>query len=148
MKPQIAHSGISLLLTMFVTLSLLGFAVLSTSIASSDLSLSERYAEETSDYYAAVSEAETFKAETAKKLHRLYDDAADEAAFFAGTERTISKIFPYSDREQLVLELEVIYPERDQNAPGTVVPFRVVSERIESVGTFNYDESLHVLGSE
>lgn len=143
LKPQIAHSGISLLLTMFVTLSLLGFAVLSTSIAQSDLSLSKRYAEETKSYYQALSEAEAFKAETAKKLHRLYDDAVDEAAFYAGTEKTISGTFPYGERGQLVLTLEAVYP----SAPEDPV-FRVVSEHIESAETFTYDESLHVLGSD
>ena len=54
------HAGTASILLVFVTLCLVSFAVLTLVNANADMRLSERIAERTSTYYAAVSEAQRF----------------------------------------------------------------------------------------
>lgn len=119
---RIAHSGILLLLTMLVTLSLLGFGVLSLSVAKQDLALTRRHAEETRLYYEAMGKAQAYLAS-----QEAQDAPENEVEFFVGENR--------------VLTLRMA---EDAAEGGKTV----LEERWETVTPFSYDETLHLLGAQ
>ncbi|MBQ9644596.1 MAG: hypothetical protein IJV26_11230 [Lachnospiraceae bacterium] len=117
------QGGISLILLVFVVLSLLSFACLSIVSALSDLRQSRRFEERTAAYYHAYSQAQ----------EHLYQAA--QAGNTSGD--VITKIFPVDEDENLVLQYRLT---------GGIV--ELLSERLEHIGSQEPDTSLSVLGGQ
>ena len=93
----VVNVGISLLILIFMTLSLLTFSVLSLENAVADRRLSRKMAEHTSSYYAAVSRVQ-------EQLAEQMRTAADEG-LPAGTQFSFAQ--EVSDGQQLVVTVRL-----------------------------------------
>ena len=122
--------GFSLILLLFILLSLVCFATLSIASARADEKLAEKYRDQNDSYYHALNEAET-----------LYRDGASEEAYFAAAGgRELTKRFSAGENFDLVLTLELLRPQTPEG------PFyRLTGEKTESTVTYNYDNTLSVV---
>lgn len=110
--------GAASILLIFLTLSLVSFAVLSLETATADLRLTQKSASYTQNYYAAMHNAEGFLADTDAFLANAYaSSSADESAYFeAAGGASLSQDFPISDLQYLHVELTVIFPSEDEQS--------------------------------
>jgi hypothetical protein len=126
------NGGVSLILLVFIILSLVSFAALSVASACADRRLSDKYMEQTSGYYRAYSEAQEYLAgiyEGGETAPAAENAAADSAA----ADGFIEKHFPISETQDLVVRLDM------ESGPD------VISIDIVSTAGFDYDESLPVI---
>ena len=126
------QGGISLILLVFVVLSLLSFACLSIVSALSDLRQSRRFEERTAAYYRAYTQAQEY-------LYELVEEADDsgnpeEAAV---SDEVMTKVFPVDEDENLILQYRL--------SGGFV---ELIGERIEHIGPEEPDTSLSVMGGQ
>ena len=117
------QGGISLILLVFVVLSLLSFACLSIVSALSDLRQSRRFEERTAAYYHAYSQAQEY----------LYELAAEGE----NSDEVMTKVFPVDEDENLILQYRL--------SGGSV---ELIDERIEHIGPEEPDTSLSVMGGQ
>ena len=117
------QGGISLILLVFVVLSLLSFACLSIVSALSDLRQSRRFEERTAAYYRAYSQAQEY-------LHELYEEGEN-------SDEVMTKVFPVDEDENLILQYRL--------SGGSV---ELIGERIEHIGPEEPDTSLSVMGGQ
>ena len=103
----VMNVGISLLILIFITLSLLTFSVLSLENAVADRRLSEKAAEHTSDYYAAVGRVQERLAE--------YMETARENGPAAGEQVTFEE--EVSAGQRLVVTIRLTGEEDTDGAP-------------------------------
>lgn len=103
----VMNVGISLLILIFITLSLLTFSVLSLENAVADRRLSEKAAEHTSDYYAAVGRVQERLAE--------YMETARENGSAAGEQVTFEE--EVSAGQRLVVTIRLTGEEDTDGAP-------------------------------
>lgn len=103
----VMNVGISLLILIFITLSLLAFSVLSLENAVADRRLSEKAAEHTSDYYAAVGRVQERLAE--------YMETARENGSAAGEQVTFEE--EVSAGQRLVVTIRLTGEEDTDGAP-------------------------------
>ena len=115
------QGGISLILLVFVVLSLLSFACLSIVSALSDLRQSRRFEERTAAYYRAYSQAQEY-------LYELYEEGEN-------SDEVMTKVFPVDEDENLILQYRL--------SGGSV---ELIGERIEHIGPEEPDTSLSVMG--
>ena len=81
-------TGTSTLLLIFVSLCLLTFAVLSFLSARADQNLSRKTAERTSAYYETCNQAEDRLGETDRMLEKIWQETANEKAYFQAVRKT------------------------------------------------------------
>lgn len=117
------QGGISLILLVFVVLSLLSFACLSIVSALSDLRQSRRFEERTAAYYRAYSQAQEY-------LYELAEEGEN-------SDEVMTKIFPVDEDENLILQYRL--------SGGSV---ELIGERIEHIGPEEPDTSLSVMGGQ
>ena len=122
------NGGVSLILLLFVILTLLSFAGLSLSSAGADLRLSEKFAAQTTAYYTARNDAQQWLKETDERL------AAGEILPPEG----LSQVFPAG--ETLDLRVTIV-----PTAGGQPHFYRVTEEKTESRVTSDYDAPLSVV---
>ena len=193
-------SGAALILMAVIIISLLCFAALSIVSAQADSRLTNRYAEQTSAYYAAQNLGVEFAARVDVDLKSFYETASGEADYFekarhfsacvdpsdeaspwhsqlqnilaitssvrnepgvfpekgasvrsadtssaASTAKEENPILvfssPMTDTQEYLLVLRVLYPA-SVNAPR----YEVLSSRILSTVSYDYDSTLDVLG--
>lgn len=116
-------TGTSTLLLIFVSLCLLTFAVLSFLSARADQNLSRKTAERTSAYYEACNQAEDRLGETDRMLEKLWQETANEKAYFQAVRETfedmdfdeesrmLSFSVPLTDTQVLTVTLKLRTPE-------------------------------------
>lgn len=116
-------TGTSTLLLIFVSLGLLTFAVLSFLSARADQNLSRKTAERTSAYYEACNQAEDRLGETDRMLEKLWQETANEKAYFQAVRETfedmnfdeesrmLSFSVPLTDTQVLTVTLKLRTPE-------------------------------------
>ena len=117
------QGGISLILLVFIVLSLLSFACLSIVSALSDLRQSRRFEERTAAYYRAYSQAQEY-------LSELYEEGEN-------SDEVMTKVFPVDEDENLILQYRL--------SGGSV---ELIGERIEHIGPEEPDTSLSVMGGQ
>ena len=116
-------TGTSTLLLIFVSLCLLTFAVLSFLSARADQNLSRKTAERTSAYYEACNQAEDRLGKTDQMLEKLWQETANEKAYFQAVRETfedmdfdeesrmLSFSVPLTDTQVLTVTLKLRTPE-------------------------------------
>lgn len=116
-------TGTSTLLLIFVSLCLLTFAVLSFLSARADQNLSRKTAERTSAYYEACNQAEDRLGETDRMLEKIWQETANEKAYFQAVRETfedmdfdeenrmLSFSVPLTDTQVLTVTLKLRTPE-------------------------------------
>lgn len=116
-------TGTSTLLLIFVSLCLLTFAVLSFLSARADQNLSRKTAERTSAYYEACNQAEDRLGEADQMLEKLWQETANEKAYFQAVRETfedmdfdeksrmLSFSVPLTDTQVLTVTLKLRTPE-------------------------------------
>ena len=105
-------TGVSSVMLIFLTVSLVSFAILSLQTAIADKKLTDKTSEYTESYYAAVHQAQAFLADNDAALSQIYKKHTgnpDKYAEEAGKLTTV-KDFPISDLQNLHVELETVYP--------------------------------------
>ena len=120
-KYNTINGGLSLILLTFIVLSLVSFAALSIASARADARLSEKYMEQTQNYYAAHNQAQMY-------LRALCEDGI-------ATEPEVTMRFPCGEHVELVFTAV-------READGS---YRVVSKKTESTVTYEYDNALPVV---
>ena len=116
-------TGTSTLLLIFVSLCLLTFAVLSFLSARADQNLSRKTAERTSAYYETCNQAEDRLGETDRMLEKIWQETANEKAYFQAVRKTfedmdfdeesrmLSFSVPLTDTQVLTVTLKLRTPE-------------------------------------
>ena len=133
------QGGVSLILLVFMVLSLISFAALSIVSAVADLRQSARYEARTTGYYAAYSEAQKYLAKLDAELAASDPDttAASDDSFPVAA----SKAFPAGEGQQLVIEYRILDKARDGRR------YELLCERLESTTDYELDTSLPVFGN-
>gem|GEM_PF-1972631 len=149
------NGGISLILLVFVILSMVSFAALSVSSARADARISEKYIQQNEAYYRAWGEAQKW----------LWGLGRPDAAMYRENDDTspITARFDAGPTQELVITIELLpgheadsdadkksdsnTHEKSGSRPDEepVHCYKVISEKIESTATFEYDESLPVI---
>lgn len=147
--------GISMVLLIFVVLLLVSFASLSIAAAKADLRLSRRYEASADDYYAARNEEQEFLMQLDNALSGISSTQTGESAVDAGEDLQslasqlsftltqqegacqIEKTFPAGDNAELVLRAALF--------PSDEVSYRILSEKITSTQSFDYEPALNLI---
>ena len=144
------NGGISLIMLVFVVLTLVSFAALSLTSARADRRLSEKYKEQTTAYYQARNESRRYLADyDAARAGGPASSSSGRAAVAAsvpdsasgtvsGTSETVR--FPAGESQELVL---TVRPLSQPDADGH--PYEILEERMESIPPEYYDEALPVI---
>lgn len=150
--------GVSSVLVIFVLLCLVTFAALSLASASADQNLSQKVAQHTLTYTAAVNRAEATLAQADAALQQCYTQANGKTAYLEaaaaslasyGTTRTennalyLDYTVPISDTQRIAASLEVLWPE----AAGDGF-YRIARWQTESTGEWQPQDGLPVYGSD
>ena len=132
----VVNVGISLLILIFMTLSLLTFSVLSLENAVADRRLSRKMAEHTSSYYAAVSRVQEQLAEQMR--------TAADGGLSAGTQFSFAQ--EVSDGQQLVVTVRLTDDRTGgENADTEETPAYTVTQwQLMSTEDWEADRSLNV----
>lgn len=141
------HVGTASILLVFITLCLVCFALLTLSSTNADYILSKRLAERTSAYYAAVSSAENFLAETDVLLYELARTSANEEQYLAAVKERcgdtlITKIFEINEMQSLQVSVQSIYPSpedlKQTKSCFIITHYQVITDE----SAYEYNENL------
>ncbi len=156
----VMSGGLSLILLIFIVITLISFAGISLSTARADVTLSEKFHAQTIGFLNARSEAQeylaqldqelkdgTFPADNGKAVTAAFEGSSlsDDRSKTKATRRsdgstqTITKDFTVSDTQVLRLVLNLI-PQDDNT-----LRYQVVSEQVVSTVSYEMDETLPVL---
>ncbi len=153
-KYQTVNGGISLVLLLFIILSLVTFAVLSIVSAKADARLSEKYMAQADQYYGACNQAQQYLAKLDGELQGLYRRLAAErstggdalrAAYFAEAKSFLPELdeesratacFAVGETMELKLQLEILFPE---TAAGPF--YRILENQTETTVEYDYDST-------
>lgn len=136
--------GISLILLIFLSLCLITFSLLSLSGAAADENLSQRAADRTSVYYQASNRANDIlsaidghlaeyllQAETssdpAARYLELCSGLSEPDSDYTLEESTLSFSVPVTDGQILQAELELTYPEKDDDTLYKIKTWKIVN---------------------
>jgi len=122
------NMGISLLITVFITLCFVVFSVLSLSVSLKDYNYSRKHAERTAAYYEACNEAESLLA----SLHRTPPEALEG--------ELLEYQSPIDSAKRLLVVVEVTDPDLPE--------YRIVTWKKISADEWNGALTLPVLGSD
>ena len=122
-------TGISLILLIFLSLCLITFSLLSLSGATADERLSQKAADRTTEYYAAVSEANKMLADIDRKLAEYLTMSntpycSDENPF---ENNTISFDIAVTESQQLHVVLELHYPETSSESMYDITEWKIIN---------------------
>lgn len=120
--------GSASILLIFVLLCLISFAALSIVSANADSKLTAKVLERTNAYYEACNEAETSLAEIDKTLIRVYlaSESADD--YFVSVGHSKSFNIAISELQTLVVQIEILYPTRDEDTFYRITKWQVVTD--------------------
>lgn len=119
--------GSSSMLLIFVILCLMSFAALSIVSASADRRLSEKIADRTQAYYAACNSAELSLSHIDDALIKQYESAPDSESYFAAVGHNKSYIIPIDDNQLLSVEIEILYPESENDTFYRITCWQVIA---------------------
>lgn len=119
--------GSSSILLIFVLLCLVSFATLSIISANADNKLSRKVLERTTAYYDACNEAEVALAGVDSTLADVYATSANAEAYFATVGHNKSYTIAISDLQTLQVNIEILYPESDEDTFYKVTSWQVLT---------------------
>lgn len=154
-KYPVTNIGTSLILTVFIILALVTFAVLSMINTNHDYEFTEKIADRTSLYYEASNEASTLLAQIDETARQCY--TADQTEYYlavqeklgqidgmtaesAGESCLISYSVPIGDSQSLDVETQILYPAKQGDPFYTVHKWQEVSTK-----EWDGDAKLHLL---
>jgi len=120
--------GSASILLIFVLLCLISFATLSIVSANADSKLTNKVLERTTAYYDACNKAEASLAEIDKTLIRVYLESDNADAYFASVGHSKSFNITVSEMQTLVVQIEILYPENDEDTFYRIKKWQVVTE--------------------
>ncbi len=119
--------GSSSILLIFVLLCLISFATLAIISAKADSKLSRKVLDRTTAYYNACNEAEIALSNIDNTLVNIYANSANAEEYFAKVGHNKSFIIPISDLQSLHVNIEILYPETDNDSFYSVTSWKVLS---------------------
>lgn len=134
----VMNVGLSLLILIFITLSLLTFSVLSLENAVADRRLSEKAADHTTAYYEAANRIQ-------EQLAEHLDNAGAEG-LKAGTEILFEE--PVSDGQTLVVSVILTEADGQGNAAVGASDYKVTRWQLQPSDAWEADRSLDVYQGE
>ncbi len=120
--------GSSSMLLIFIVLCLVSFAALSIVSANADRRLSQKIADRTTAYYEACNDAEKSLAGIDRVLREQYDSSSDHEAYFQAVGHSKAYAIPISDTQTLYVEIEILYPENDEDTFYHISSWQVITE--------------------
>lgn len=120
--------GSASILLIFVLLCLISFAALSIVSANADSKLTAKVLERTNAYYEACNEAETSLAEIDKTLIRVYLESENADDYFSSVGHSKSFNIAISELQTLVVQIEILYPTRDEDTFYRITKWQVVTD--------------------
>lgn len=120
--------GSASILLIFVLLCLISFATLSIVSANADSKLTNKVLERTTAYYDACNKAEASLAEIDKTLIRVYLESDNADAYFASVGHSKSFNITVSEMQTLVVQIEILYPTRDEDTFYRITKWQVVTD--------------------
>ncbi|MCR5802212.1 MAG: hypothetical protein K6G57_07775 [Lachnospiraceae bacterium] len=136
-KHRSLNVGTSSILFIFVVLCLVSFSALSLSSALSDYHLSNRIADNTTDYYEACNQAYAKIDALDDLFAELYRSGLSEKDYYiqAGQPEHIS--IPVSDIQSLEIDVRPIYPKKEGDGFYEIYSWKLVTS-----SDIEYDDSL------
>lgn len=132
--------GSSILLLVFVVVSLVSFAVLSLSSAITDKTLTTQISEKSIEYYEACNLAEDQLAQIDSKLQAAYESSISKEGFYELVSTGSDFTIPVSDLQSLLVSLTYTYPEQSGDT------FYIINDwKLVNVSTPEIDNSLPLL---
>lgn len=106
--------GIVSLLVIFLVLCLVSFSLLSLSSAVADKKLADKMVNRTTEYYAAVSEANKILADVDEQLLSFRKNVTNKEEYDRMTKDMATDWqIPINDSQVLSVEIHILYPEND-----------------------------------
>lgn len=119
--------GSSSILLIFVLLCLISFATLSIISAKADSKLSRKVLERTDAYYHACNEAEKALAGVDSTLAEVYADSRNAEEYWDTVGHSKSYTISISDLQTLQVNIEILYPETDEDTFYSVTSWQVLN---------------------
>ena len=119
--------GSSILLLVFVVVSLVSFAVLSLSSAITDKKLTTQISEKNSSYYQACNLAEEYLAQIDSNLQTAYESSISEEGFYELVSTGSDFSIPVSDFQELYVAITYTYPQEEGDTFYTIDEWKLIS---------------------
>ena len=119
--------GSSILLLVFVIVSLVSFAVLSLSSAITDKKLTTQISEKNSSYYQACNLAEEYLAQIDLNLQTAYESSISQEGFYELVSTGSSFSIPVSDFQELYVAITYTYPQEEGDTFYTIDEWKLIS---------------------
>ena len=155
-RSSLVITGITSLFLIFSVLCLVILSLLTLGTSNSDLAMSKRSMEQTSNYYNTCSRASDLCLEMENNLWTLYFDSTDENDFYKkidtisnehfiwdSSKRQLSLELSFTDSQALLICLDVLYPESDAETCLQVNTWQTIV-----TGTWNPDNRQHIYQGE
>lgn len=119
--------GSSILLLVFVIVSLVSFAVLSLSSAITDKKLTTQISEKNSSYYQSCNLAEEYLAQIDSNLQTAYESSISEEGFYELVSTGSDFSIPVSDFQELYVAITYTYPQEEGDTFYTIDEWKLIS---------------------
>ena len=119
--------GSSILLLVFVVVSLVSFAVLSLSSAITDKKLTTQISEKNSSYYQACNLAEEYLAQIDLNLQTAYESSISQEGFYELVSTGSNFSIPVSDFQELYVAITYTYPQEEGDTFYTIDEWKLIS---------------------
>ena len=156
-KPSFVHTGTSMLMVVFIIIVLITFSAAILISADNDSSLTEKLAENKTEYYAASNLGEEVLADIDDVLEAAYQNSSDTDGYFMAANENLAKLtydftsleltgddrlfysIEISEERELQIELQICIPDDNEGSYYRILQWRSVSTR-----QWNGDDSLNV----
>ena len=119
--------GSSILLLVFVVVSLVSFAVLSLSSAITDKKLTTQISKKNSNYYQACNLAEEYLAQIDLNLQTAYESSISQEGFYELVSTGSNFSIPVSDFQELYVAITYTYPQEEGDTFYTIDEWKLIS---------------------
>ena len=119
--------GSSILLLVFVVVSLVSFAVLSLSSAITDKKLTTQISEKNRSYYQACNLAEEYLAQIDSNLQTAYESSISQEGFYELVSTGSNFSIPVSDFQELYVAVTYTYPQEEDDTFYTIDEWKLIS---------------------
>lgn len=119
--------GSSSIIVIFVILCLVSFATLSIVSANADKKLTAKVLERTTSYYEACNKAEETLADIDETLISIYQESSNDTEYFDTVGHSKSYAIAISDIQILQVNIEILYPETDEDTFYRITSWQVVT---------------------
>ena len=135
--------GSSILLLVFVVVSLVSFAVLSLSSAITDKKLTTQISKKNSNYYQACNLAEEYLAQIDLNLQTAYESSISQEGFYELVSTGSNFSIPVSDFQELYVAITYTYPQEEGDTFYTIDEWKLVNTTTPEI-----DNTLPLMQSE